>query len=143
MQKKLLSIFIANHVSVSVQPKKNKTKKGCFLFFAKLCSPIFRVRGLYRLNLSFFIVCCVILHPWYTAMLCGLSDIFMSHDVVPLMYAKPVYYGNDICSTLFICSQRQTFALHTKLAAGSSSDAEREKMLTPPKSLYLRSISQN
>ncbi len=56
-------------------------------------------------------------------MLCWLSDIFMTHDV---LYAKPVYYGNDICSALFIFSQRQTFALHQTLGACSSSDAEKK-----------------
>lgn len=42
------------------------------------------------------------------------------------LYAKPVYYGNDIYSALFIFSQRQAFALPQMLGVFSRPDAERK-----------------
>lgn len=69
------------------------------------------------------------------------------------LYAEPVCYGNDICSVLFIFSQRQTFALHQTPAASSSSDAEKknaystENTVVPQKHLakvkWLRKINRS
>lgn len=42
------------------------------------------------------------------------------------LFAKTVYYANDICSALFIFRQRQTFALYQMLSACTSSDVEKK-----------------
>lgn len=103
----------------------------CFYFLPNCATLVWVMRSSF-IYLFCTISCCVILHPGYTARLCWLSDIFMTHDVA---------FMQSLCIMIII------YALHYSfLARGKhlhcirrwvhvAARMRRRKMLTTPKSV--------